>query len=523
MKKTEHYTYRNHEPDGSWKSWYHTGKLKEKTTYKNGLKEGAYIFNDTAGRALTKGRYYHDKNQGLWEVYYPGSGKLYRRSWYRRGIADSTKYTFYENGNPETIVEPVPGTGHYDYISKSREGALQIHGWVIYDTYGNQYWDGPVTSYFPEGEMQSRIQYKMSIYDGKFESFYPTGMHKEVTTYAMGTKSGSYAAWYENGQMSAVGYYQNNQPDSVWKEWFEDGKKKSEKFYRDGQPYGLQTEWYNNGQLQRVGKYFKLQTDSIYTEWYRNGVVKDRMEFKNFKLIKHSIGDSTGVLRILSDYETQVTTRWTEQGRIISRESMDNTWDSSWYENGGKRRVDRRNPAARIFSSYEWYQNGKLHKKSTRSYDAGIIEEYSLKGNKISECEMNYILGTSNCKYWDEKGKRTNPVPELIAEPQPEEVFEYAEERARYPGGDDAFFKEVYKRLEYDMEELEYEGEIKATLTLNREGAITNVDIYSEKCPECNAALRKALQDMPHFYPAKVNGNPVIAKVDYTFTFRVPE
>lgn len=55
--------------EGSWKSWYADGTLKEVTTYRNGKKQGMYTQYDTTGNLLVKGKYSGDRKDSRWLIY----------------------------------------------------------------------------------------------------------------------------------------------------------------------------------------------------------------------------------------------------------------------------------------------------------------------------------------------------------------------------------------------------------------------------------------------------------------------
>jgi len=58
--------YKNGKEDGSWVTYHENGELYTKGDYKNGNKEGAWVRHWNNAQLMSKGEYKNDKKDGTW-------------------------------------------------------------------------------------------------------------------------------------------------------------------------------------------------------------------------------------------------------------------------------------------------------------------------------------------------------------------------------------------------------------------------------------------------------------------------
>jgi protein TonB len=98
--------------------------------------------------------------------------------------------------------------------------------------------------------------------------------------------------------------------------------------------------------------------------------------------------------------------------------------------------------------------------------------------------------------------------------PEPAKVFDFAEERPGYPGGEGAMYDELRSYIVYP--EMEKQNQIEGTVYVNfvveADGSISNIAVSRgvDEGPGFNKAAMGAVSKLKQkFTPAKMNGNPV--------------
>lgn len=81
---------------------------------------------------------------------------------------------------------------------------------------------------------------------------------------------------------------------------------------------------------------------------------------------------------------------------------------------------------------------------------------------------------------------------------------------AEFPGGSDAFYKLLAEKIKLPKNESEGAyGTVKVRFSVAKDGGITDIQIVSGISPGIDNAVVKAVEQMPKFTPATVNGKPV--------------
>jgi len=68
-------TFKNGVKEGAWVEYFENGQLRFKQNYKNGMLEGAFISYYKNGQLFAKGNHKNSKREGAW-VYYHENGQL---------------------------------------------------------------------------------------------------------------------------------------------------------------------------------------------------------------------------------------------------------------------------------------------------------------------------------------------------------------------------------------------------------------------------------------------------------------
>jgi hypothetical protein len=71
-------------------------------------------------------------------------------------------------------------------------------------------------------------------------------------------------SYYKNGQLKSKGNFKDNKQDGLWKWYYDDGQLKSKVNYKDGEEDGLSYFYYKNGQLKQKEKTkYNVKPDGI--------------------------------------------------------------------------------------------------------------------------------------------------------------------------------------------------------------------------------------------------------------------
>lgn len=103
----------------------------------------------------------------------------------------------------------------------------------------------------------------------------------------------------------------------------------------------------------------------------------------------------------------------------------------------------------------------------------------------------------------------TNSVPVI----QPEEVYNYAkvEVRPSYPGGLEAFYKNIQGSIVYPKQAVEsnLSGTVVVKFIIEKDGTITNAKIITSIGGGCDEEALKVIQKSPKWNPGSIKGKPV--------------
>ena len=72
------------------------------------------------------------------------------------------------------------------------------------------------------------------IMDGLRKEYYPNGKLQSEINYRQAIREGMCRLYYENGRLKEEGSYRNGQPEGTWKKYYESGTLKSEETYMQG-------------------------------------------------------------------------------------------------------------------------------------------------------------------------------------------------------------------------------------------------------------------------------------------------
>lgn len=146
-----------------YKKYYPNGSLEEKGKVRNGQFIGDYVYYSEEGIILAEGKFRDGHPVGIWHYYY-------------------------SDGSILSIQE---------YNKKGKTVALDC-----WDQNGNQVvknGTGTFIKYFPDGSVESIINYKDYKFDGLNEGWYSNGIKEHEFYYQDGKPVGTWRFWDMNG------------------------------------------------------------------------------------------------------------------------------------------------------------------------------------------------------------------------------------------------------------------------------------------------------------------------------------
>ncbi len=247
---------------GPSQSWWVSGHLRSRGSYKNGLHHGTWLYyHDGAKKLMQKGRFHLDKKQGVWTQWDKGGAKLQEgvfesgqktgvwRTWYPSRILKSANtcfaandtgsyHTYYSNGNIQESYSCVKGLKTGAFLLFFPSGQVQESG--LYDNLGRrsdkwiQYHDNGVKAgecFYKEGvrhgyhrtwghDRHLITQGILNMGTGEVQTFGPQGLLQESISYMADQKHGRHMVYYPSGKTMSVTVYNHDTATSYFK-WYD--------------------------------------------------------------------------------------------------------------------------------------------------------------------------------------------------------------------------------------------------------------------------------------------------------------
>ena len=158
-----------------------TGKTtgKEQGSFRNGKKDGPWIYYHDNGQLRLKETLKNGKKDGPW-IYYHDNGQLNKEVTLKNGVKDGPWVSYHRNGQVES-------QGTY---KDGKEDGL----WIFY---------------YDNGQLKSKRTYKNSKREGYENSYHRNGQVESQGAYKDGKKEGLWILYYDNGLVSSKGTYKD--------------------------------------------------------------------------------------------------------------------------------------------------------------------------------------------------------------------------------------------------------------------------------------------------------------------------
>ena len=104
-----------------------------------------------------------------------------------------------------------------------------------------------------------------------------------------------------------------------------------------------------------------------------------------------------------------------------------------------------------------------------------------------------------------------------------EKTFEVVEQMPAFPGGDAALMKYLSENIKYPKaaEKAGEQGRVVVNFIVEKDGAISNVNVVRSVTPTLDAEAVRVIKAMPKWVPGKQDGKFVRVKYNVPVSFRL--
>lgn len=116
------------------------------------------------------------------------------------------------------------------------------------------------------------------------------------------------------------------------------------------------------------------------------------------------------------------------------------------------------------------------------------------------------------------------PEPKQVEEPKQEQVFTAVEQRAEFPGGEEALNKWRSSNIRYPQSAIDngISGRVVVRFVVEKDGSVSNVTVLKGVDKDLDAEAIRVVKRMPKWTPAKNNGHPVRSYFTLPVLFSLP-
>jgi len=196
--------------DGPATSYYESGQIKTKITYKNGIPTGHGLEYFANGNLREDTDYSNSGKDRKITRYHDAPGQLVQaEEQYKNNRPTGTWREYFPDGKTPRKTETYAATGRLN---------------------------GERITYYETGQVLSRQPFLNGMMAGVAQEFFPSGKLRKETTYVRNVLLGPFRELHEDGTAAVNGQYRNGRQSGVWTYYKEDGTTVARTVtYRNGQ------------------------------------------------------------------------------------------------------------------------------------------------------------------------------------------------------------------------------------------------------------------------------------------------
>lgn len=145
---------------------------------------------------------------------------------------------------------------------------------------------GTVKTFYPTGELESKVPYFHGKIAGSFIRYYKSGKIQEISEQNTKEIHGKSKIFYENGRVKEEFIYVNGKEEGVGITYYENGKIESKQPYKHGKKHGETIWYYPDGKIKSKYYFENGKREGKYFEYFEDGRIKEQLFFKNGELVE---------------------------------------------------------------------------------------------------------------------------------------------------------------------------------------------------------------------------------------------
>ncbi len=284
---------------GTYNEYYKSGELKLSTEYVNGENTGFYR------------EFYRSGKPSSESMVVNGNLEQFYTTFYRDGAKKDENYNM--NGNLQGFSKLFSPEGKIFLLEKYDQGIpLAL---TYYDSLGNirsqadlPYGTGTLEFKSVAGELLQKREWLCGKENADYNSDYGNGSPDRRITIKNGDYNGPVLTYYTNGELAAKGYYKDGQADSLWTWYNPSGKVIGTTSYKEGEIHGKNIDIYANGQVESECSYIKGQKHGVCKFYARDGSLQNQKTYhKDYGIVGYQYELPDGEMSELISIDLQGT------------------------------------------------------------------------------------------------------------------------------------------------------------------------------------------------------------------------
>lgn len=366
--------------NGTYKSWYITGKPESEGTYVAGVKTGRWVNYHPNGKIMDEAELNDQGNYTGEYRTYDGQGRLATSGKeYTNGVLTGSFTHYFTDGNKQVVqtynTDTLQKVESFDAAGKLLHEATASGDSVYYK------------SFYADGVLLQEGWLVHGRNEGNWKQYNPLGILIEDLNYRGGLQSGPQKKYYGNGNL------------------------KEEYSCDSSYIVGPYKSYFINGSVQTTGSYTKAGADGEWISYHRNDTIEMKYFYKEGVLCGRSLTYNPEGKLVSGVFFNEIgkavrSVDYDRQGEVIddSRYDCGKHDFSVFYPNGKVKSVIHICDNVNHGLQEEYFPNGQL--KSQINYLYGKPHGKHIRYDYLGNCETdcNYTLGEldGECKIYSE-------------------------------------------------------------------------------------------------------------------------
>lgn len=411
-------SYKEDELDGERLTYFRNGQLSTKENFVEGILEGEYISYYYNGKLEEEGSFKEGKKIGVWKSYYFEGGPKTIQEFGEDGKETGLETSYTEDG--WKLSELVYKNGEiiaYKYFDKEgnvlsedkRKGgdfyfkAYNEYGILIREgVYGKKDANGLWKYYYANsGVLKEEKSFKDGVSTGTYKKYFLNGDLETTYEYnEEGNYDGYFQEYFRNGKFYRQGYLNNGETDGPWQNYYRDGSLSKSSFYINGELEGF-VRYYSVSNLPKSAEFYEEDLH-LFTVYYDTSGVP-------FDTVYKTPGKRVFELRFCQDCPLFMSVEILNNryhGVQKFYYPNDKLYSTGNYFNGNRHGEwigYHENGKVKYKGSYEhgnkvgkweyFYENGEMSEKMNYENDEIHGERISYDENGAVDFKANYFFG----------------------------------------------------------------------------------------------------------------------------------